>query len=113
MNGNTRLVKRLYSRGADLTLRDEEGARPLDIAVARQFSNIAGILVRQTEKSVLIRESNTNVVQAYYNVTSSDTKMNKGTFRIATTIFFIFVIIPASFICGNACKASEFQLLTF
>lgn len=35
MNGNTRLVKRLYSRGADPNLRDEEGARPLDIAVAR------------------------------------------------------------------------------
>ena len=45
MNGNTRLVKRLAARGCKLDLRDDEGARPIDIAITRGFTNVQKPLV--------------------------------------------------------------------
>lgn len=53
MNGNTRLVKRLYARGARADYRDDEGARALDIAISRQFTNIAKILVNLNYGEIL------------------------------------------------------------
>jgi|JI6StandDraft_1071083.scaffolds.fasta_scaffold48594_2 ankyrin repeat protein len=42
--GNTRIVRRLLIKGADRTLRNGKGEKPIEIAIANEFNNIARML---------------------------------------------------------------------
>lgn len=43
-NGRTKIVKRLLVKGADRTLANGEGNKPIDIAKSMDFNQIANIL---------------------------------------------------------------------
>lgn len=46
-NGRTKIVKRLLIKGADRTLTNGEGKKPIDIALSMEFNQIANILNNQ------------------------------------------------------------------
>ena len=40
----------------------------------------------------------------YYDITAPDININRGRFRLYTTMFFIFVIMPLVYLIGLPCK---------
>jgi len=86
--GNTRIVRRLLIKGADRTLRNGKGEKPIEIAMENEFNNIARMLSEDY--------SCVDHWRFYYNIKNEYRPQSRNSFKSMLLLFGILFCAASS-----------------